>query len=73
MFSSMLVLKGINLPFWFLEVNFNGIFQQDFTSVQQPLADGLRHIERQPLSLRAGAHHLAVNVALRGGREVLVT
>ncbi len=61
------------LQFWFLEVDFSWIFQQDFTSVQQPLADGLRHVERQPLALRAGAHHLAVNVALRGRREVLVT
>lgn len=58
-------LKVINLPFW--------TSQQDFTSVQQPLTDSLRHVERQPLSLRAGAHHLAANVALCGGREVLVT
>lgn len=37
-----------------------------FTSVQQPLTDGLGHVERQPLALRTGAHHLAVDVALCG-------
>ena len=43
------------------------------TSVIQPFADGLCHVEREPLPLRPRAHHLAVDVALRGGRQVLVT
>lgn len=43
------------------------------TSVIQPFAHGLGHVEGQPLALRLCPDHLAVDVPLCGGGEVFVS
>ena len=42
------------------------------TSVKQPITDSLGDIEGEPLPVGARANDPAVNVALRGRRQVLV-